>query len=193
MKQTHTVLAGLAAMLVSTSSVLAAGVALPGDTGRPNDGVPPTESTPRPPNPNPPKLPRAPATALALEAAQAIAEGCKQFHLGVAVVNSVGAPILVYIPDGSQTRHSFFAIRKAYSAVIFKVPTSEIAEQAQHPDSDVAARIKTDPNLVGYPGGLPLKVGNEVIGAIGISGADPNPHNEECGQIGVKKIEARLK
>jgi uncharacterized protein GlcG (DUF336 family) len=192
MKQIHAMVAGMAATLLS-ASVLGAGVALPGDTGRPNEGIPPLETAPRPPNPNAPALPRAPAISLALEAAQAIAEGCKQFKLGVAIVNSVGAPILVYIPDGSMTRHSFFAIRKAYSAVVFKVPTSEIADQAQKPDSDIAARIKADPNLVGYPGGLPLKVGNEIVGAIGISGADPNPHNEECGQIGVKKIEARLK
>jgi len=192
MKQAHVLLAATLALL-STASALGAGVALPGDTGRPGDGVMPAESTPRPPNPSPPKLPRAPAIDLALEAAQAIAKGCSQYRLGVAVVNSVGAPILVYIPDGSMTRHTFFAIRKAYSAVIFKVPTSQITPEAQHPDSDVAAKIKADPNLVGYPGGLPLKVGDEVIGAIGISGADPAPHNEECGRIGLEKIQSRLK
>lgn len=47
----------------------------------------------------PRKMARTPSIELALVAAKAIAEGCKQFSLGVAVVISEGVPILVYIPE----------------------------------------------------------------------------------------------
>jgi uncharacterized protein GlcG (DUF336 family) len=36
-------------------------------------------------------------------------------------------------------------------------------------------------------------VGNDIIGAIGISGAEPGGHDDECGQIGVDKIKGQLK
>jgi uncharacterized protein GlcG (DUF336 family) len=193
MKQLRALLAGIAVIVLFTPIAWGAGVALSGDDGRPNDGVPPINATPRPANPNPPKLPRAPSIELAMAAARAIAAGCKQYRLGVAIVNAAGAPILVYIPDGSQTRHAFFATRKAYSAVVFKAKTSEVTDRAQQQDPEITAMLKADPNLVAYPGGLPLRVGNEIVGAIGVSGADPNPHNEECGQIGVDKIRAKLK
>jgi uncharacterized protein GlcG (DUF336 family) len=135
---------------------------------------------------------RAPAIALAVEAAQAIASGCKQYALGVAVVNAAGEPILVYLPDGSGSSHGYTAIRKAYTAAKLKTDTTPLVEKAQK-DPDFAATIKADPNLMAFHGGLLLKVGTEVIGAIGVSGAEPGGHDDECGTIGLNKIKNRLK
>jgi uncharacterized protein GlcG (DUF336 family) len=135
---------------------------------------------------------RAPAIALAVEAAQAIADGCKQYALGVAVVNALGEPILVYLPDGSESSHGYTAIRKAYTAAKLKTDTTPLVERAQN-DPAFAATIKADPNLMAFHGGLVLKVGTEVIGAIGVSGAEPGGHDDECGTIGVSKIKDRLK
>lgn len=195
MKRTHTTLPVMAAILFSTTSALAAGSGMPGDNGKPGGtGIPavPTgqpNANPRPPQPKPA---RAPAVEVALTAVKAIAEACKQYPLGIAVVNSVGEPILVYIPDGSRTMHSYGAIRKAYSAVTFKAPTSEFISKSQQ-DAAVADKVKADPNLVAYGGGIPLKVGDEIIGAIGVSGAEPGGHDEECGLIGLEKIKGQLK
>jgi uncharacterized protein GlcG (DUF336 family) len=36
-------------------------------------------------------------------------------------------------------------------------------------------------------------VGDEIIGAIGVSGAEPGRHDNECGLIGVEKIKNQLK
>jgi uncharacterized protein GlcG (DUF336 family) len=139
-----------------------------------------------------PPAARAPAIDLALTAAQAIAAGCKQYKLGVTVLNSVGAPILVYLPDGSEPSHGYMALRKAYTAFTFKTPTSRLVTKAQQ-DPDFAAKIKADPNLVAYSGGLLLQVGDDIIGALGVSGAEPGGHDEECGMIGVEKIKNQLK
>jgi uncharacterized protein GlcG (DUF336 family) len=135
---------------------------------------------------------RAPAIALAVEAAQAIASGCKQYALGVAVVNSAGEPILVYLPDGSEPSHGYTAVRKAYTAAKLKTDTTPLVEKAQK-DPEFAATIKADPNLMAFHGGLLLKAGTEVLGAIGVSGAEPGGHDDECGTIGLNKIKDRLK
>ncbi len=195
MKQTHATLAVMAAILLSTSSALAEGDRLPGDNGRGvNGGILPTTPQVIPATPAPwPKVTRAPSIELAMVAAKAIAEGCKQFPLGVAVVNSEGAPILTYIPDGARAGHTFTAIRKAYSAVTLKAPTSQFTAKAQQGDADILAKLKADPNLMSYAGGIPLKVGDEIIGAIGVSGAEPGRHDERCGLIGLEKIKDQLK
>lgn len=188
-----TTLAGAAVVLFSASA-LAAGSGLPGDQGRPDNGIPAANPPPRPGS-----VPmdmrdhaRAPPIALALQAAQAIVAGCSQYRLGVTVVNAKGAPILVYIPDGSKPSHAYMALRKAYTAITFQEPTSRLTSKAQH-DPAFAARIEADPNLVAYSGGLLIRSGGEIIGAIGVSGAEPGHHDEECARIGLRKIEGRLK
>jgi len=183
------------AAVLTAFSVPATGSELPGDIARPGDnGVPrprPAAAVPAPRPPPPPAAP-APAIDLALQAVQAIAQACKQYPLGVAVVNSLGAPILVYIPDGSEAAHTYTAIRKAYTTVKFKVPTSDLTIRAAQ-DPQFATMIKADPNLIAFKGGIPLNVGGDIIGAIGVSGAEPGGHDEECGMIGVAKIRDQLK
>jgi uncharacterized protein GlcG (DUF336 family) len=188
-------LAGTAAMALSAPALLAADAAgaLPGDHGKgATQGLWPANPPAQDMSPRPPTRVRAPSVELALKAAQAIAQGCKQYRLGVTIVNAEGVPILVYIPDGSEANHAYTALRKAYSAVMFKVPTSQITARAQQ-DPEFANKIKADPNLMSYSGGVVLKVGDEVIGAIGVSGAEPGHHDEECGLIGLAKIKSELK
>jgi len=180
---------------LSTTIAAETSTLLPGDHGRMADGVLPWGPPPAGPGGAPMAMPkstaRAPAIALAVEAAEAIAEGCKQYPLGVAVVDSAGQPILVYLPDGSEPSHGYTAIRKAYTAAYFKSDTTPLVEKAQS-DPAFAAMIKTDPNLMAFHGGLLLKVGEEVVGAIGVSGAEPGGHDDECGTIGMEKIKGRL-
>lgn len=195
MKNIHSTLAGTVAILLSISCALAAGDMLPGDGGRgASGGILSTAPQVIPATPAPwPKVARAPSVELALVAAKAIAEGCKQYPLGVAVVNSEGVPILVYIPDGARATHTYTAIRKAYSAVMLKAPTLQFTAKAQQGDPDILAKLKADPNLMSYGGGIPLMVGEEIIGAIGVSGAEPGRHDNECGLIGLEKIKGQLK
>jgi uncharacterized protein GlcG (DUF336 family) len=193
----HLILPGIVLLLASEVGITA-GSALPGDHGRPGNGLPNASPPARAPGstPPPPRAPqvaaRAPSVELAYKAAQAIAEGCKQFRLAVAVVNAEGGPTLIYVPDGTEASHGFTAMRKAYSAITFKVPTSQLVGRAQQ-DTEFAEKVKADTNLMPYSGGLLLKVGEEIIGAIGVSGAEPGAHDEECGLIGLEKIKSQLK
>jgi uncharacterized protein GlcG (DUF336 family) len=38
-----------------------------------------------------------------------------------------------------------------------------------------------------------LKAGEDIIGAVGVSGAEPSAKDEECGLVGISKIKDRLK
>jgi uncharacterized protein GlcG (DUF336 family) len=184
-------LALAAVTLGPPSAALAQGSVLPGDAGRLGNGIPDMNRPLRPPPP-PVVLPPRPGVELALEAAQAISDGCKQYALGVAVVSATGEPVLIYIPDRSATRHGYMAIRKAYSALVFKVATSQMTAKSQT-DPELQAQVKADLNLTTFSGGVPLKAGDQIIGAIGVSGAEPGGHDEECAKFGLAKIKQRLR
>jgi uncharacterized protein GlcG (DUF336 family) len=191
------VLAG-AALFAPAALTLAAGAVLPGDRGRPMEGLMPAPGAPRPagasamPPREAPRVVAAPSMALALKAAQAISDGCKQYPLGVAVTDAEGVAKLIYVPDRSEAWHGYSAVRKAYTAITFKTDTSGLVKKSQE-DAELAAKVKADPNLQAFSGGLLLKVGEKIIGAIGVSGAEPGGHDEECGLIGLRKIEKELK
>ena len=179
-------------LILTASVALADGDALPGDHGRPGDGVPALNPPPRPPGGPPRATVRAPLIEVAEAAAHAIAQGCNQYPLAVAVVNAAGAPILIYVPNGSEPGHGYMALRKAYTAITFNAPTSQIRPKAQQ-DAATAAKVRANPNLVAYSGGILLKAGDTPIGAIGVSGAEPGGHDEECALIGFEKIRDQLK
>jgi uncharacterized protein GlcG (DUF336 family) len=130
--------------------------------------------------------------AVALKAAQAIAEACKQYPMALAVVDSEGVAKLIYVPDGSATWHGYGAVRKAYTAIVFKSDTSKILKQARE-DAAIMEKFKSDSNLQAQSGGLVLMVGDKLVGAIGVSGAEPGGHDEECGLVGLEKIKNDLK
>lgn len=127
---------------------------------------------------------------LAIKAAEAIGKGCSQYHFGAAIVNATGEPILVYIPDGAGPSHGYTAIRKAYTAVTLGVDSSKVGSMAQQ-DPAVAARLKADSNLVTMSGGLLIKSGGKLLGAIAVSGAEPGGHDAECGMKGLDAIKGQ--
>jgi uncharacterized protein GlcG (DUF336 family) len=192
-EQIRSALAG-AALLVPFTIALAAGVPLPGDRGPMGGGLAPPSGAPRPPGPprQPDVVAPTPSMAVAMKAAQAIAEACKQYPMALAVVDSEGVAKLVYVPDGSAAWHGYSAVRKAYTAVVFKSDTSKMLKTARD-DASVVEKFKSDPNLQAQSGGLVLMAGDKVIGAIGVSGAEPGGHDEECGLVGLEKIKNDLK
>ena len=173
-------------------AALPCGVAseFPGDNGRPFDGLP-LPSGPLPPRPAARALPAGPSLELALEAARAIVEACAGFHVAVSVIDSSGTPKLYYVPDGTDGSHAYMGFRKAWTALSFGQPTSKVTELART-DAAVIARIRADSNLESFAGGMPLSVGSHLIGAIGVSGAEPSARDEACARAGVERIQARL-
>jgi uncharacterized protein GlcG (DUF336 family) len=141
----------------------------------------------------PPPAARGPALDLALEAAQAAVQACsaRQQRIGVAVVDSAGVVKVLLAADGASSRGVQSGNNKAVTALTFRAPTSELGRQAQT-DTALAAKLAANTAFNSRAGGVPIKVGNELIGAIGVGGARGSEVDEACALAGLERVRARL-
>ena len=80
---------------------------------------------------------------------------------------------------------------KAYTAASARNTTTSIMENA---DKNPAARqLAAIEGFLLLGGGVPVKAGDEVIGAVGVGGAPGGHLDEECANAGLAKIQAKLK
>ncbi len=181
----------VAVMTAGAQAPQAVGPGFPGDHGRPFGGMPLPDG-PLPPRPPEPPVAKSPPIALAVEAAQAIVAACKGYHVAISVIDAAATPKLYYVADGTPGGHAYTGFRKAYTALSFRMPTSQVGPLTKT-DPDVVAKIKADPNLLSFAGGMLLKsASGEILGAIGVSGAEPSAKDEECGLVGIGRIQGRL-
>ena len=88
--------------------------------------------------------------------------------------------------DNVGPHNTLAAQRKAYTALSSKTPTRLFAERAAStPD---AANLNTLDELLLLGGGVPLKAGSEVIGAIGVAGAGGAANDEACAMAAIEKL-----
>lgn len=130
--------------------------------------------------------------SLAIEAARTAVEVCAAagFYIGASVIDSSGQPRAMVESDGSDGGHVYVAVRKALVALTFQMPSSR-AGDAVRTDPVLLARVT--PNMFVMEGAVPITVGNEIIGAIGASGAAGGDQDEVCAVAGLNKIKGRLK
>ena len=109
---------------------------------------------------------------LASEAASEVVASCgKQGYAETAVVvdaDGVRQAVLRGDRAGSHTLDS--ANDKAYTAASFKIDTSALMERAKSV-AGFTALFTQLPHLILIGGGVVIKVGDETVGAIGLSGA----------------------
>ena len=132
---------------------------------------------------------------ISLAMAEAIANGamdkCKQmgFRISVAVLDRDGLQIVMLRGDGAGLHTPEGADRKAYTARTFGAPSAQFLERMQKDPNAHAS--ETYARVLALGGGLPIKVGNEVVGAVGVSGSPGK--DDECSQAGIDKVAAQLK
>ena len=81
--------------------------------------------------------------------------------------------------------------RKAYTAVALRRPISELAQIiASNPG---AAGLKDISGVIVLNGGLPIRVGDEVIGSVGVGGSPSGDRDEACAKAGLDKVADQLK
>ena len=128
---------------------------------------------------------------LSHEMALAVAEGAMQaclakgYATSAVVVDRDGETLVAMRGDGAGPHTVENARRKAYTANTFKQPTAEYAKKLLDPGS-VAHQQVTLPSIIAIDGGVPIKVGNDVIGAAGLSGS-PGIHDSELRQRRYRK------
>ena len=130
--------------------------------------------------------------ALAVEAAQAAIASCKTqgYNVSVAIVDRAGDLKLLLVGDGAGALTPSLGRRKAYTAAMRRASTGELAKQVATPGAFNPTLY--DRQLVAVQGGVPIKVGDQAIGAIGISGAPGGDKDEACANAGIAKITDRL-
>jgi uncharacterized protein GlcG (DUF336 family) len=137
---------------------------------------------------------RGPSLKLALEAAQKALDTCKGLDqkIGVTVVDSAGVLKVVLATDGASTRGVTSSTNKALTALAFTSTTSDLAEKIKT-DPALAEKVAANANYNTHAGGVLLKAGADVIGAIGVGGAKGSEKDEACARAGLQKISGRLK
>ena len=133
---------------------------------------------------------------LSLDLAKTIAEAAlgecraKGFHTSVAVVDRAGQ-VLVLLRDEQATATTLeMAQRKAYTARMFRMSTADFQKRTT-PDQPYAGQRDVN-GMLALSGGVPIQVGNEVIGGVGSSGSSL-AQDDACARAGVAKVAELLK
>jgi uncharacterized protein GlcG (DUF336 family) len=129
---------------------------------------------------------------LAKAIAEAAVESCgaKGYGESAVVVDRAGEVIVALRGDKAGPHTMENARRKAYTALSFRVSTTEYAKRYAA-DNPVVRQQVTLPSVIAIPGGLPIRLGDDVIGGVGASGS-PGV-DEPCVQAGLDKVADQLK
>ena len=132
------------------------------------------------------------SASLALEAASTAKEACLKtgFHVSVTVVDAAGVVLVTLRDDGAAPHTVSTSQRKAYTALSSRMPTSQ-AVKILMANPDAFGMRQIDGFLL-LSGGVPIKVGDAVVGAIGVSGGPGADSDEKCAAAGIGSIVARL-
>lgn len=127
-------------------------------------------------------------------AVHAALEACKKdgYRVSVSVVDRAGVLRAMMRADGAGPHTIDSSRKKAYTAASLRRPTTELAELINKVPTLQALREMNDQVLI-LGGGLPIEIGGEVVGGIGVGGA-PGAHlDDACAQAGLDAIGAAPK
>ena len=132
------------------------------------------------------------SASMALTIAETTIATCKAngYNVSVTVVGRNAETIVQVRGDNTGPHTIENSMRKAYTARTFRIPSG-----------DMVTRLKNDPtlglihlsNVIANQGALPIKVGDETIGAAGASGAPGGEKDEACVKAGIDKVADQLK
>jgi uncharacterized protein GlcG (DUF336 family)/mannose-6-phosphate isomerase-like protein (cupin superfamily) len=130
--------------------------------------------------------------ALTFEGARAAAEtaGMVASSRGVApvvaVVDAGGELVYLHRPDAAQVASVGVATDKARTAAIYRRPSKDFEDQAASGRASALHLARAVP----LQGGIPIVVGGEIVGAIGVSGASSAPEDNELAELGAAAVAA---
>jgi uncharacterized protein GlcG (DUF336 family) len=129
--------------------------------------------------------------ALAQTIANAALAQCESmgFKVSVTVVDRAGLPIVMLRGDGAGLHTPEGSDRKAYTARTFRQTSAAFAKRMLDDPASVGSRQYT--RVLALGGGLPIKVGDDVVGAVGVSGSPGK--DDVCSQAGIDKVAGQLK
>jgi uncharacterized protein GlcG (DUF336 family) len=132
--------------------------------------------------------------ALPLDLAEAIARGALEscraqgYRAVVYVVDGSGDLKAVLRDDGPNSLATEIARRKAITAFAYRRTSAETAKAWA-----INKPLVTAEGALPAAGGVPIKAGDQVIGAVGIVGAPGGDKDEACANAGIAKVADKLK
>jgi len=123
--------------------------------------------------------------------AEAALAACKEkgYHTAVAVVDRAGQVMVILRDEQATAQSAEMARRKAFTARMFRSTTLEFQKRTTDP-AYAAQRDVAD--ILALGGGVPIMVGNEIIGGVGSSGSSQEM-DDACAKAGVAKVADLLK
>jgi uncharacterized protein GlcG (DUF336 family) len=132
------------------------------------------------------------STQLARTIADAAMECAKNgVGLSVAVVDRSGGVRVLIRGDSAPPHGIELARRKAYTARTFRRPSLEWAKRSET-GGLVGQRSLAE--VIPLGGGMPIKAGDETIGAVGVSGTSGGQQgDEDCAKAAIATVADQLK
>lgn len=130
---------------------------------------------------------------LANQIAAASVAACQSNGHAVAatVVDRAGGVRAVQRADNAGPHTLQASLDKAYTSASAKNTTLAMMDNAQK--NPAAANLVHIPGFLLLGGGVPVRVGNEVIGAVGVGGAPGGHLDEQCAMAALDKVKDHLK
>lgn len=128
----------------------------------------------------------------ALALAQGAVQACAKDHYNVAaaVVDRAGVLRALLRADNAGVHTPEAARRKAYTAVSARTSTSAMAKTVEK--NPAAAQLVAITDFLVLAGGVPVKIGDEVIGAIGVGGAPGGHLDEACALAAIAQVGSKV-
>jgi uncharacterized protein GlcG (DUF336 family) len=129
--------------------------------------------------------------AMAQTIANAAMEKCKQmgYKVSVTVVDRAGLPIVMLRGDGAGLHTPEGSDRKAYTARTFRAPSADFVKRMLNDPTSVGSKEYI--RVLALPGGLPINVGDDVVGAVGVSGSPGK--DDVCSQAGIDRVADQIR
>jgi len=125
--------------------------------------------------------------------AQGTIEQCRKDGLRVTttVMNRAGQVMVVLRDDGTSPHTVDTSRRKAYTAVALRRTSSDLGSAIA--GNAALAGLKDISGVIVLGGGVPIRVGNEVIGSIGVAGSPSPDKDEACAKAALDQVADQLK
>lgn len=113
----------------------------------------------------------------------------KGYHTAAAVVDRAGQVMVILRDEQASAQTADMARRKAYTARMFRTTTLEFQKRTADPKY-AAQRDVAD--ILALGGGVPIMLGNEVIGGVASSGSSQE-QDDACAKAGLAAVADQLK
>jgi len=132
--------------------------------------------------------------SLATKATQAAVDKCMAdgYRVSAAVVDRGGNVRALLRNDGIGPHTVESSCKKAYTSASLKRPTAELAQLIVKMPAVQGLQHMND-HILMLGGGLPIEIGDDVVGGIGVGGAPGGHLDEACSQAGLNSIGAASK